>query len=283
MRNIFLFIRRYSNFLLFLVLQIIALSFLFHFNRYHEAVFNGVSNEVTGRFNQKYNSVEYYFQLKKTNDALVHENLELRKMLKENYESYDTLKKVVVDSIRVDSILKYQKYQYYDAKVVGSFITTQTNYFMLHRGAKQGLHADMGVIGPQGIVGRIVNVSDNFSTVMSVLNRQFKVDAKMKKSGDRGRVEWDGASPEYIFLKNIPKSAPVAKGDSVLTSDLSSIFPPNIMIGTVAEIVNDPSSNFYTLKLKTATNFSSVQYVNVVENLQLDERKALEEATQKNQ
>jgi rod shape-determining protein MreC len=55
------------------------------------------------------------------------------------------------------------------------------------------------------------------------------------------------------------------------------------MIGTVAEIVNDPSSNFYTLKLKTATNFFNVQYVNVVENLQLDERKALEEATQKNQ
>lgn len=282
MRNIFLFIRRYSNFLLFLVLQIVSLSFLFRFNKYHEVVFMGISSEVTGRINEKYNSVEYYFQLKKTNETLVKENMRLRQLLKDNYESYDTASRLVVDSIRVDSILKYQKYQYYDAKVIGNFVSTQTNYFMLHRGSQQGIRPDMGVIGPQGIVGRVVNVSENFSTVMSVLNKQFKVDAKLKKGGDRGRVEWDGSNPQYILLKNIPKSATIAKGDSVLTSDLSSIFPPNIMVGTISEIVNDPSSNFYTLKLKTATNFFNVQFVYVVENKQLNERRQLEETIQKN-
>lgn len=243
----------------------------------------GISSEITGRINEKYNNVEYYFQLKKTNEALMQENLHLRQLLKDNYESYDTTHQIVVDSIRIDSVLKFRKYQYYSAKVVGNFTSTQTNYFMLHRGAGQGIRPDMAVIGPQGIVGRVVNVSDNFCTVMSLLNRQFKVDAKLKKTGDRGRVEWDGVNPQYVLLKNIPKSAAIAKGDSVLTSDLSSIFPPNIMVGTISEIVNDPSSNFYTLKLKTATNFFNVQYVSIVENLQLEERKKLEEATQKSQ
>jgi len=140
----------------------------------------------------------------------------------------------------------------------------------------------MGVIGPTGIVGRVVNTSDNFATVMSVLNRQFKVDAKLKKSGDRGRIEWEGDDPQYIYLKNIPRSAQLKKGDSVLTSELSSIFPPNVMVGTVESIIDDKSSNFFTIKLKTATNFFNVQYVYVIENSQLDERNELEKNTKNN-
>ena len=83
MRNAFLFIRRHFNFLFFVVLQIIALSFLFRFNKFHEAAFLNVSTEVTGRLDEKYNNIEYYFQLKKTNEALVQENLRLRQQLKE--------------------------------------------------------------------------------------------------------------------------------------------------------------------------------------------------------
>ncbi|HJU45698.1 MAG TPA: rod shape-determining protein MreC, partial [Chitinophagaceae bacterium] len=198
--------------------------------------------------------------------------------LKENYQAPDTTNKIVVDSIVVDSLKKYQKYQYFEAKVAGSTVTTQTNYLTIHRGAAQGIKKDMGVIGPSGIAGRVVNVSDNYAIVMSVLSRQFKVKAKLKKGGESGTIEWDGVSPLYIQLKDIPKSAKVQKGDSVLTSELSSIYPPNIMVGTVAEIINDKSSNFYSLRIKPATNFYSIQYVYVIGDLQRDERKKLEEA-----
>ena len=53
------------------------------------------------------------------------------------------------------------------------------------------------------------------------------------------------------------------------------------MVGTVAEVLNNEGSNFFTLKLKTATNFYNVEYVYVVGNLQMEERKKLEEATHK--
>jgi rod shape-determining protein MreC len=281
MRNVFLFIRRYFNFLFFLVLQIIALTFLFRYNTYHEAVFNGIAEEVVGKVNEKYSNVEYYFKLKKTNDALVKENVYLRSLLKLNYESPDTAKKFVVDSIRVDSALKYQKYVYYDARVVGSYVVGQTNYLDIHRGSKQGLRKDMGVIGPQGIVGRIVQVSDNFATVMSALSIQFKVKAKLKKTGENGTIEWDGMSPLYIQMRDIPKSATITKGDSVLTSELSSIYPPNILVGTIDRLVTDNSSNFYTIKLKTATNFMNIQYVYVIDDLQQAERIKLEESIKK--
>lgn len=281
MRNIFLFIRRYFNFIFFLVLQIIALSFLFRFNKFHEAAYMNVAGELTGKVNERYNNIQYYFKLKNTNEALAKENVYLRNLLRENYQSPDTLRRLVIDSIRVDSIKKFQRFTYYDARVVGSFVSGEMNYLTIHRGEAQGIKKDMGVIGPQGIVGRIVTASENYAAVMSMLNRNFRVKAKLKKSGDNGTVEWDGASPQYVLLRDIPKSAPIANGDTVLTSELSSIYPPGIMVGTIAGSIKDASSNFYIIKLKTATNFSNVQYVTVIDDLQKTERQQLEDSTKK--
>lgn len=239
------------------------------------------ADKITGKLNEKYSNVDYYFHLNKTNQELVKENVYLRNLLRQNYEAPDTTNKIAIDSIIVDSIKRFQKYEYYQANVVGSFVSTQTNYLTIHRGAAQGIQKDMGVIGPSGIVGRVVDVSNQYATIMSVLSRQFKVKAKLKKGGENGTVEWDGVSPLYIYLKDIPKSAQITKGDTVLTSELSSIYPPNIMVGTVAAIINDKSSNFYSLKLKPATNFYSVPFVYVIGDLQREERKKLEEATRK--
>ena len=281
MRNVFLFIRRYFNFLFFLVLQIVALSFLFRYNKFHEAAFLTVATEVTGRFNQKYNNVEYYFQLKKTNDSLAKDNVRMHQLMKENYEAAGSERKLITDTVATDSLKKIQKYYYLDAKVVGSTTSLQTNYITIHRGSAQQVKPNMGVAGPQGIVGTVVNVSQNYATVMSLLHRQYKVVVKLKNNNDRGTIEWDGLSPLYVTLKDIPKSVKVAKGDTVLTSQTSSLFPADIMVGTVYEVVDDKASNFYTLTIKPATNFFNLEYVYVIENLQLDEQKRLEDSTRK--
>jgi rod shape-determining protein MreC len=280
-RNVFLFIRRYFNFIFFLVMQIVALSFLFRYNKFHEAAFMNVAGEITGSLDAKYNGIEYYFRLKTTNDQLVKENERLRQLLKENYEGFDSLGKLITDTIKIDSLNRIQKYFYLSAKVVGSSINSQANFLTIHRGAAQRVKPNMGVVGPQGIVGTVVNVSENYSSVMSLLHRQYRVVVKLKNGGERGTVEWDGASPIFVTLKDIPKSAKVAKGDSVVTSPTSSLFPGNIMVGTVYEIIDDKSSNFYTLKLKTATNFFNVEYVYVIANTQYEEQKRLEDSTRK--
>ena len=281
MRNVFLFIRRHFNFLFFLVLQIIALSFLFRYNKFHEAAFLNVSTEITGRINEKYNGIEYYFQLKKTNESLVRENLMLRQQLKGNYEAPDSIRRLILDTIKVDSGKSLIKYRILEAKVVNNSIGSQTNYLTIHRGFAQGVRPNMGVTGPQGIVGSVVNVSENFATVMSMLHRQFKVVAKLKNGSETGTIDWDGQNPLFVTMRNIPKSAKVNKGDTVLTTQTSSLFPANLMVGTVYEIVPDNTTNFYILKLKTATNFSNIEYVYVVDNLQYDEQKRLEDSTRK--
>ena len=104
MRNVFLFIRRYSNFLFFLLLQIIALCFLFRYNKFHEAAFMNVAGEFTGTINQRYSKVEYYFQLKKTNEQLAAENARLNQLLKENFERPDGNEKIVMDTVLTDTI-----------------------------------------------------------------------------------------------------------------------------------------------------------------------------------
>jgi rod shape-determining protein MreC len=157
------------------------------------------------------------------------------------------------------------------------------NYLTLHRGELQGIKKDMAVIGPDGLVGTVIEVSDNYAMVMSLLHRNSKVSSMLKKGNVTGTVEWDGHDPRFLTLRNIPKSAEVVKGDSVLTSTYSANFPSNIMVGTVEEITADPSSNFYTIRLKTATNFFSIQYVNVVENVQWAEQRRLEATPLKNQ
>jgi rod shape-determining protein MreC len=277
-RNVFLFIRRHFNFLFFLVLQIISLSFLFRYNKFHEAAFLNVSTEVTGRLNERYNNIEYYFQLKKTNESLVQENLRLRQQLIENFEAPDSNKRLFRDTIRVDSI---RKWQIMEAKVVNNTISLPTNYLTIHRGFRQGVRQNMGVTGPQGIVGAVINVSENFAIVMSVLHPQFKVVARLKKGGENGTIYWDGISPGFISMRGIPRSANVVVGDTVITSQISSLFPANLMVGTVAEIVPDNTSNFYNLKLRPSTNFSNIEYAYVLDNLQYDEQKRLEDSTRK--
>ncbi|HXB96249.1 MAG TPA: rod shape-determining protein MreC [Puia sp.] len=281
MRNVFLFIRRHFNFLFFLVLQIIALSFLFRYNKFHEAAFLNVSTEITGRINEKYSGIEYYFQLKTTNESLVKENLRLRQLLKDNYEAPDSNRRLINDTIRTDSGRSILKYRILEAKIVSSTTSLQYNYLTLHRGFAQGVRPNMGVIGPQGVVGTVINVSENFATVMSLLHRQYKVYVKLKNGGERGTIEWDGLSPLFVTLKDIPKSARVAKGDTILTSQMSSLFPANIMVGTVYEIVPDNSTNIYTLKIRPATNFFNIEYAYVIDNMQYDEQKRLEDSTRK--
>ncbi|HUR11447.1 MAG TPA: rod shape-determining protein MreC [Flavitalea sp.] len=283
MRNIFLFIRRYFNFLFFLVLQIIALSFLFRYNKFHEAAFMGVANEITGRIGDRYNNVEYYFHLKKTNEALARENENLLNRLRADYDAPDSSSTLVNDTIRFDTLEPYRKYRYRSARIVNNSLALQNNYITIHRGENQGVKKDMGVISPQGFVGTVMNTSENFAVVMSLFNRQSNVSARLKKTGELGKIQWEGETVDYVSMVNVPKSVQVAKGDTIVTSGYSLTFPYGITIGTVISILDEKSSNFYVLKVKPATNFFNVQYVNVIENLQKEEQKKLEDASKKNQ
>lgn len=283
MRNIILFIRRFFTLVVFLVLQGICLAILVNYNKTYQAVFANAANEVTGRIDRQYNNIQYFFHLKETNRRLAEENVRLRNMLRENYEGADTGRIRHVDSSYRDTLGRVRMYTWLPAKVVSSSVSEENNYITLFRGKAQGVTPEMAVVGPEGIVGKVILVSENYSRVMSLLNHNSKVSAMLKKSGYNGIVEWDGKDSRYIIMRGISKSATVQKGDTVLTSNLSGNFPPGLMVGTVAEVQASQESNFYTLKVRSATNFFNLQYAYLVENNFYQEQKKLEAQTPKNQ
>ncbi len=248
----------------------------------HQVFFSAFAEESTSKFNKQYNNWRYYFSLKETNLLLVEENARLRNALKSNFISADTSFIIKIDTLLRDSLGNARKYSVLPAKVIGNTISLQNNYITLERGSLQGVNKGMAVMSSSGIVGVVVAVSENNARVMSLLHRSSSVSAMLKKDNSAGSIEWDGADPSYLILKNIPKSSKVLKGDTVITSTYSSNFPSHLMVGTVNSIVADASSNFYTLKIKTATNFFALQFAYLIKNSGYAEQTAIENRTEKN-
>lgn len=275
MRNVFLFIARFSNLLFFLLLQVVALSMLFRYNKFHQAAYMNAATEVTGKFYVRYNNIETYFSLKQENERLRQQNAELLNKLRVDFSAPDSGIQVVTDTFRVDSLEQYRKFLYLPAKVIGNSVDGQNNYVTLHRGSRQGVGVNMAVVGPQGVIGKVVSVSPNMSVAMSLLHRKNNVVAVLKKGGGFGEVTWDGKDPRFVSMSNVPRTVKVEKGDTVITSSYSDIFPPGKVVGYVAEIREEKSTSMYVLKLKTATDFFSVQHAFVVKNLQKAEMDSL--------
>jgi len=229
-------------------------------------------NEVTGSINTRYNKIDYYFQLKKTNEQLAKDNERLRNQLKSNFDRPDTSVKIVTDSIPYDTLGSRRTWQYLVAKVVSNSVSAQNNFIVLGRGSAQQLKKDDGVIDPNnGVVGIVTDVSPHYAVVMSLLHKDSKISAKLKKGGDAGQVVWEGKYPNQLLLTDIRKSAKVAKGDTVYTSGFTTTFPYGLMIGTIDEILADKSTNNYIIRLKSSANFYNLQYVYAIENFQKDE------------
>jgi len=255
---------------------------LFKYNRVHHAAFLGVANEFTGTMNTQVDRLDDYFHQGEENRRLHRMNDSLLNLLKTNFAIPDSTQRLVVDSAMIDSIKQFRKYIWRDAKVVYNTVNSEKNYLQLNRGAKYGIQDNMAVLNSDGaVVGQVVNVSPNFSEVMSLLHVQSSVSAALKKTGDAGKLEWDGKDPRFVQLKGISKSVEVKVGDTIVTSKYSYNFPPDKIIGRIASISSDPATGFYLLKIRTAVNFNTIQQVHAVENLQREEQLQLEKDTEK--
>jgi len=272
MHNLFLFFRRYFNFIVLLLLQGFSIYLLVHYNNYHNALASNFMNEITGKVNTQFNKADYFLKLRNTNEALVKNNERLTNLLNENFERQDSSNKIVNEDILNDTTGRKRKWQYFSAKVVSNSVSAQNNFIALQRGAGQQIKKDDGVVDlNNGVVGIVTDVSENYAVVMSLLHKDSKISAKLKRSGEVGQVIWDGKDPNRLSLIDIRKSALVAKGDTVYTSGFTTTFPYGLMIGTIEEIVKDKGTNNYILYLKSTANFYNIQYVYAIENLQREE------------
>ncbi len=270
MKNLFRFIIKYNFFLLFLFLETVALFIVFGQHSFQRAIFSGSSNFIVGNIYQIKTGIFEYFSLKRVNQQLALENT---KLLEQNEISF---------LLRDDSVhffvdtLNHRKFEYINAGVINNTINRRNNFLTLDKGSDHGIEPNMGVITFRGPVGIVVNVSRNFSTVISVLNTDFQASVRIKRNDYVGSLTWDGNNYRFADVAYIPGHLELMVGDTVITSGLSTIFPQNILVGIIKDFTLQRGGNYSVAKIELTQDFNKLRYVQVVKNLFLEEQLKLE-------
>ncbi|MXV51127.1 rod shape-determining protein MreC [Pedobacter sp. HMF7647] len=278
MRNLWIFLSKYNAFFLFIIFFVISFVLLVRNNSYQHATAFNSSNQIIGTAFSQVNDLKSYLSLKQTNESLAKENAQLRAQLKNSLYA-DT-----VESNKVNDTVAHQQYSYIVARVVNNSIHQKNNYITINRGKKQGITKDMGVICPTGIVGIVQDVSDNFATIRTLLHSESRISASIAGSNAFGSLVWGEGNyrPDYSILEDVPNHIIVKRGQKVVTSGFS-LFPKNLPIGTITKTDKQGGNNFLDIEVKLSTDFSTLEYVYVVNNLMTQEQKTLETNSTKNE
>jgi rod shape-determining protein MreC len=271
MRNLFLFLWKYNFIIFFLLIETLCGYIIVQNNNFQRTTFVNSTNAAAAKINSAVSSVTEYIDLRTTNDALSRENAALKTLLPDVFYIDSALK-----HIANDTLLK-QQYAFMTAKVINNSVNRRNNYLTLNKGRLQGIRSEMGVICSDGVVGIIKDVSEHYSSVISFLHKDARFSARIKKSGYIGSMVWNGYDETHGTLNDIARHVKVAKGDTIVTSAFSSIFPEGIMIGIVDEVIAAGGDNFQEINVKLSTPFGKLSYVYVISNLLKNEQKTIEE------
>ena len=272
MQQIIFFFIRNKNFLLFAVLFTISVALTIQTHNYHNDKFISSANFVTGSIYTSRNNITDYFSLRTENDHLLEENLLLRKKL-------DQLKEVITAPIP-DSTLIPAKFDYFAARVINNNYANTKNQLTLDKGSRDGITIDLGVISSKGLVGIVSDISNNYSTVQSILNTKSRINAKLKKSSHFGSLIWNTKDPNVVQLIDIPRLAEIEKGDTIITGGRSTIFPEGILIGSVKDFRLDQDDNYYYVNIQLFNDMTSLEHVYLIQNNEAQEIIELEKGVE---
>lgn len=246
------------------MLFLLSVFFTIQSHSYHKSKFINSANFLSGGIYNSSNNISQYFGLKKQNDILIDENNKLRSLIFNKKDKDSAI-------VRIDSTSFDSKFRLTHASVIKNSYSLSTNMLLIDKGVNDGLKEDFGVITSQGIVGIIENLSGNYSSVISILNTNSKINAQLKKTDHFGTLEWNTASPEYVQLVDMPKIALVGIGDTIITGGRSTIFPKGIPIGLVTDFKLDAAEDFYNIEVKLFNDMTNIGHVYIIENIDAEE------------
>lgn len=276
MKNLWLFLIRYNAFFWFFIFFVISLVLAIRSNRYQRTSFINSSNVVVGSFYERFNYWKNYLALDATNRDLAKENALLRQQL-QNYILKDT-----IDSIPLADSIEESRYEFIIAEVVNNSVHQKSNYLTLNRGLAHGIEKNMGVIASNGVVGVVVNASENFSTVRSLLHPDTRISVVLDSSEVLGSVIWgNNIDPRFAMVRDIPNHVRIEKGQVVRTSGYSQ-YPKGIEVGQVEETGIASGESFLDIRIQLSTNFAALHHVYVVKDTLEPEKRALEAQTEDN-
>ncbi|MFN5323726.1 MAG: rod shape-determining protein MreC [Bacteroidota bacterium] len=273
MKRLFQLLWRNNFTLLFLFLWSLSMYLVVANNRFQQVYVFNSANRVVASVLVTVNYFSEYLNLKETNASLARENAELKSKLASNFYSLTASDTTVKDSSRL------QQYTYMTARVVNSTVNRRNNYITLDKGRIHGVEPDMGVISSDGVVGIVKDVSEHYSTVMSILHKNSRVSARFAKNNYFGSVVWDGDNSREAELLEIAKHVRFKKGDTLVTTVFSTVFPEGVPVGTVLGYELKAEANFYNIDIRLSTDFARLSHVYIVKNLLKEEQRKLEQET----
>ena len=271
MRSLLLLLYRYRAFLVFIFAEVLCSWLIVQNNRYQAAAFFNSSNSLVGSLLNASDNVSDYFSLKNVNEALAGENARLREQLA-TYRDSLLISQLVQDT----TIVVPGGYKFTPAKVVQNTTQNPSNYITINQGSNSGIAPGMGVIGSDGVVGKVKNVSSNFAVVTSLLHQNMKVSSKIKSSGYICTASWGGKDASQANLLYVTRHMDLQEGDTVVTSGYNAVFPENIIIGTIASFSIRDDATFYDIEVALSTDFKRLSHVYIVDYHLKQEKDSLE-------
>ncbi len=275
MQQFIAFFARFGAGFLFVFLQIISAVLYLNFNGSTEkAAFLSSANTVVASLQELLSKTSNYWNLGAVNDSLAKENANLKMQFPNaKYQSK-------MDSSKIQDTTLLQQYTYTAAKIVNNNLHYSNNYITLDRGANHNIRPNAGVVSAtsNGVVGIVKKVSKNYSVAMSIFHKETRISAKIKRNDYFGVLQWNGGEMTHLDLESLPKHASVQKGDSIVTSGYSNLFPEGIFVGIVDTFFASKNSNFFTVKVRLVADVTNIQQVYIVTDLMRTEKKAVEEA-----
>jgi rod shape-determining protein MreC len=277
MGRLFALLYRFRNLILFLLLEAVAAGILFRYNQEQHSALESVMIGVSGRMNAVKKEVTTYARLGRVNQQLSRDIAALRQEV-DGLRS-DLARKAGVsphgsygsDSLNIDSmavacdtVMNPKDYYYIPCRAVDNTIQSSYNHIIVNVGAEDGVKQEMGIVSPRGVAGMITYVSDHYALGMSMLNKKFRLSAKIKHSNITGTIRWEGGDTQYGSLDYIPLHYQPQVGDTVITSNYSTLFPEGYLIGRIATIEDAGKKGFFDIRVELFTEFSRLDYLYLV-------------------
>ena len=277
MRNLLDFLIKYKHWLLFIFLEVISFVLLFRFNGYQGSVFFTSANVVTGKVYQMANNLTGYFHLKTINSDLVQHNAELSIQLEHLKEVYKklTADTTVIEQMKQEALMDCRLIK---ANVINNSTIHANNFITIDKGEADGVQKEMGVVSGSGIVGIVYQTSAHYAVIIPVLNSKSSISCKIRRSDYFGFLKWEGGSPEFAYIKDMPRHSIFEVGDTIVTSGHSAIFPSGVLVGTVDDVGDSNDGLSYSIRVKLFTDFARLNEVRVVERSNIEEQLELEES-----
>ena len=273
---------------MFVLLVVASCWMLFQKNPYQQHVFLTSANRASAvvykgagedKSNYKLRTNNFFFHARNTTqeiEVLKHKTTQKKKVinLKRQIGEYKTLLQPSGIALP-DSVA--QNYEYHFANVINNSVTHPKNFITIDKGRLDGIAPEMGVVDQNGVVGIVSNVNDHASRVLSLLNSDMRLSCKVKNTDYFGSLEWHGTGPYLATLEEMPKHVKFHRGDTIVTSGYSAVFPPGLIVGVIESNQQATDNNFFSLKIRLATDFTRLGTVRAIKSKMAGELKRLEQ------